>query len=46
MSASAERGIVSVFNEFGDQAAALASDDEGGAVVLFDADGKIKPNPV
>jgi hypothetical protein len=44
MSAAAERGVVSVFNEFGDQAAALASDEDGGAVVLFDQDGKIKPN--
>jgi hypothetical protein len=44
MSAAAERGVVSVFNEFGDQAAAMASDDEGGAIVLFDQDGKVKPS--
>ena len=44
MSAAADCGVVSVFNEFGDQAAALASDDAGGAVVLFDRDGKIKTN--
>lgn len=32
--------MVSVFSKTGDQAAALLSDENGGALVFFDEDGK------
>jgi hypothetical protein len=37
-----ERGVVSVFNAQGDQAACLSSDDNGGAVLFYDNDGKVR----
>ena len=40
MMCDGERGVLSVFNETGDQAASLSSDENGGALVFFDADGK------
>jgi hypothetical protein len=42
MSGAMERGVVSVFNVHGDAAASLSSDDFGGALLLYDADGAIR----